>query len=319
MNFSLWCDFVENSFLDDEFVKLIQEGKINGATSNPAIFKNAIFNSKSYQEKIKKLKKQEAKSIYEALAIEDISKAADRLAPNFLKGNDGFISLEIDPRLQDNTTLSLAEAKRLYTSINKANVMMKIPATKQSYEVMSALMSEGINVNATLVFSYEQSQNCFEALNEGLKKFQQKHKNARVPKGVISIFVSRFDKLLNEKIKDKNQIGILTANKAYNFIQRQNQDHIRALFASTGVKDESLPKDYYIKALCFEHSINTAPLDAIYAYEKTIIQKPLDDEAIKAKLQANLSEEELEKSSLFLLDDGLKAFCKAYEDILAAL
>ena len=159
-SFSLWCDFVENSFLDTEFVSLINSGKINGATSNPAIFKQAILGS--YRDKLAKFQGLKPKEIYESLAILDIQKAADKLALNFAQNNDGFVSLEIDPRLYNNTSQSLGEAKRLFTSIAKPNVMMKIPATKQGYEVMSELMSLGINVNATLIFSLSQAKECFE-------------------------------------------------------------------------------------------------------------------------------------------------------------
>lgn len=109
-NFSLWCDFIENSFLDNEFLNLLSHG-INGATSNPAIFKNAILNSPIYKDKILKLKEKKTKDIYEELAISDIQKAADKLAPLFYQKNDGFISIEIDPRLHDNTTLSLVKLK----------------------------------------------------------------------------------------------------------------------------------------------------------------------------------------------------------------
>ncbi|PVX12910.1 transaldolase family protein, partial [Campylobacter jejuni] len=125
--------------------------------------------------------------------ISDIQKAADKLAPLFYQKNDGFISIEIDPRLHDNTTLSLGEAKRLYSAISKENVMIKIPATKASYEVMYELMKNGISVNATLIFSLEQSQKCFEALNAGLVEFRKnnialKEQNTRTPQAVISIF-----------------------------------------------------------------------------------------------------------------------------------
>lgn len=205
-NFSLWCDFIENSFLDNEFLNLLSHG-INGATSNPAIFKNAILNSPIYKDKILKLKEKKTKDIYEELAISDIQKAADKLAPLFYQKNDGFISIEIDPRLHDNTTLSLGEAKRLYSAIGKENIMIKIPATKASYEVMYELMKNGISVNATLIFSLEQSQKCFEALNAGLVEFRKnnivlKEQNTRTPQAVISIFVSRFDRLLNPKAKE---------------------------------------------------------------------------------------------------------------------
>ncbi|HEA6929867.1 TPA: transaldolase, partial [Campylobacter lari] len=95
--FSLWCDFIENEFLDHEFLDLIYSKTINGATSNPAIFKNAILNSAIYKEKIKKSNLKDKKALYEYLAVEDIAKAADKLAINYYENNDGFISIEIDP------------------------------------------------------------------------------------------------------------------------------------------------------------------------------------------------------------------------------
>ena len=337
MSFSLWCDFVENHFLDTEFVELISSGKINGATSNPAIFKQAILNSPAYKAQIAKFKGKNAKEIYENLAVSDIQKAADKLALNFFEKNDGFVSLEIDPRLYDNTALSLGEAKRLYTAISKENVMMKIPATPQSYEVMSALMSEGISVNATLIFSLAQAKACFDALNSGLKAFRAKNANAlkggnlREPQGVISVFVSRFDRLLNTKVLAKNEVGILNASLCYHHIHAQNEQNIRTLFASTGVKGDDLPKDYYIGELLFDNSINTAPMDALRAFKGGVIcenglrengakfKTPLSESEIHTKLRANLSDDELENACKFLLDEGLKQFCVAFEEILRAL
>lgn len=326
-NFSLWCDFIENNFLDNEFLDLLAFG-VNGATSNPTIFKNVILTSPFYKDKILKLKGKKAKEIYEELAIADIQKAANSLAHLFHQKNDGFISIEIDPRLYDNTALSLGEAKRLYSAIGKENVMIKIPATKASYEVMYELMKNGINVNATLIFSLEQSQKCFEALNLGLMEFRKNNAalkdDLRTPQAVISIFVSRFDRLLNHKAKEPNRIGILNANLAYNNIIAKNEANIRALFASTGVKEaevkEGLAKDYYIKELLFENSINTAPLDAIRAFEgKKEFKKPLMNFEIYTQLNQIILQEEREKACDDLLRDGLEQFCMAFEDILRKL
>ncbi|KAA6227236.1 MULTISPECIES: transaldolase [unclassified Campylobacter] len=312
--FSLWCDFIEHSFLDNEFLNLLNRG-INGATSNPAIFKQAILNSSIYKDKIAKSKVKKAKELYEELAIADIKKAADKLAYKFFQNDDGFISLEIDPRLHDNTSLSLAEAKRLYSVIAKDNVMMKIPATKNSYEVMYELMKIGINVNATLIFSTKQCQECFDALNLGLKEFRKQNPRLRAPQGVISIFVSRFDRLLKN-----DKIGILNANLAYNLIERNKESNIRALFASTGVKGDDLAKDYYIKELLFDNAINTAPLESIHAFKGEFnFKKPLYNDELYKELNLLISPDKKEEVDKFLLDDGLNQFCLAFEDILKAL
>lgn len=318
-NFSLWCDFIENSFLDGEFVELLNAKKINGATSNPAIFKNAILSSPKYKTQILALKGKKAKEIYEILAILDIKKAADKLALNFSRGDDGFISFEIDPNLSFNSSLSIGEAKRLFTELGRENVMMKIPATNAGYEVMFELMKSGINVNATLIFSPEQGKKCFDALNLGLKKFRQNQPQRRVPKAVISIFVSRFDRLLNESALEKNKIGILNANLIYNEISRQNEPKIRALFASTGVKGKELAADFYIKELLLENAINTAPLEAIRAFRGGEFKQILSDDGIKAKLAKIISPSKLENAYQFLLEDGLRQFEIAFDEILKAL
>ncbi|MCX2682625.1 transaldolase [Campylobacter sp. MIT 21-1685] len=316
--FSLWCDFIESGFLENDFAQLLTQG-INGATSNPTIFKNVIVNSPFYKQKIRKLKGKKAKEIYENLALADIQKAADKLAPNFFCNNDGFISIEIDPRFSENTSLSLGEAKRLFTSVGRDNVMIKIPATKASYEVMFELMKIGINVNATLVFSLEQSQKCLEALNAGLKYFRKMNQvcNFRTPKAVISIFVSRFDRLLNEKALEKNRIGVLNANLAYNNIISNDEPNIRALFASTGVKGDDLPKEYYIKELLFENAINTAPLDALFAFKSDYeLKKPLMNFEIYTQLNKIINQNEREKAYNILLNEGLEQFCFAFDELL---
>lgn len=205
--------------------------------------------------------------------------------------------------------------------------MIKIPATKASYEVMYELMKNGISVNATLIFSLEQSQKCFEALNAGLVEFRKnnialkgKNTDLRTPQAVISIFVSRFDRLLNSKAKEQNRVGILNANLAYNNIYLKNEPNIRALFASTGVKGDDLPKDYYIKELLFENSINTAPLDAIQIFKGNIeFKKPLMNFEIYTELNQIISQSEREKACNDLLSDGIEQFCIAFEDILKAL
>lgn len=318
MSFSLWCDFVENEFIKTELVELIQSGKINGATSNPSIFKNAILTSNAYKSEIELNKHLNPKALYELLAVRDIQNAANKFALNYLKDNDGFVSLEIDPRLYDKTSESIFEAKRLYAQISKDNVMMKVPATNESFEVMTELLSSGINVNATLIFSLEQTKKCVDALNDGLKKFKQKQPYAiKFPKAVISVFVSRFDRILNNRIKYKNKFGIANAKLAYDYIISNADSNIKTLFASIGVKGDDLPKDYYINALAYESSINTAPLDSIYAYKpnKSLL---FDDDALNI-VNSSLLDGEYEKICKDLLDDGLKQFCIAFEEILTAL
>jgi len=201
LDFSLWLDFVEREYLQHDFGLLIEKGVINGATSNPAIFASAITTSPAYAAQLQQLEGKSAKEKYEALAIVDIRTAAEALRGCYDEENDGYISIEVDPFLSNDTEGTIAEGKRLYAEIGQPNVMVKVPATEAGYAAMTALMAEGISVNATLIFSPEQAEKCLEAMKSGINSCQSK------VHGVISVFVSRFDRLLDESywMKDWQQ------------------------------------------------------------------------------------------------------------------
>lgn len=324
IKFSLWCDFVERSFLQNEFKELIGNGVVNGATSNPAIFKEAILNSPIYKAEVKKLGNLSAKEIYEELACEDIKAAADILEPLYEKNDDGFISIEIDPRLCDDAKESIEEGKRLFEKIGKKNVMIKVPATEAGYEVIEELVSEGINVNITLVFSPLQAKLSLQAI----KRAHQKIKAGKdFPQVVISVFVSRFDRKLDSRLIEKNikpsLTGIYNATKIYNIIEEQHIINVRTLFASTGVKGDGLDSDYYVKELLYPNSINTAPLKTIEAFlkEKEFLpKKPLSNDIIDEYFNVlKYQKIDVEKVYDELLRDGLRAFKVAFDEILDAL
>lgn len=324
IKFSLWCDFLERDFISTEFEDLIGSKIINGATSNPAIFKSAICASAAYEKTKKDYKKKSPKELYEILATQDIKMAAQKLLKNYANDDDGFISLEVDPNLYDDSKGSFKEGKRLFNKIKMPNVMIKIPATKNGFEAMSDLMKNGINVNATLIFSRSQAKECLEAFSEGSKAYAKRFPHSTLPKGVISIFVSRFDRLLDPKFKELNlptqKFGIYNATMIYKDIQDSALDNVRALFASTGVKSNDLAPDYYVKELLYSNSINTAPLETI----KSFIKEPADPKQIPSKTKideffASIKDIDYDATCKFLLDDGLKAFCKAFDEILDSL
>lgn len=325
--FSLWCDFIERDFINAQFKDLIAKGVINGATSNPAIFKSAFLTSKAYQESINRyIKKKTPKELYEILATQDIKASAYKLLTNYANGDDGFISIEIDPKLFDDSVMSLKEGKKLFNSIKMPNVMIKLPACERSYIAMSELVKKGINVNATLVFSQEQVKSCLNAFFKGLKGYKKRYPNAPEPECVISIFVSRFDRALNDKLKaagiECDKYGIYNATLAYYQIEECGLKNVRALFASTGVKDARLAKDYYIDELLFSHSINTAPLDAIKAFQARDhkLKKPADKDTISkffvACQNAGIKYESVCKD---LFNEGIRSFKEAFDDILVSI
>jgi len=320
--FSIWLDFVERDFLKKEFIPLLQKNEIRGATSNPSIFAAAITTSEAYREQLGSLKDKTPKEKYETLAIEDIKTAAQALQSYYEEGNDGYISIEVDPFLSHDTEGTIAEAKRLFAAIDEPNVMIKVPATEEGYIAMAELMSTGISVNATLVFSPAQAKKCLKAMKQGLDIFE--NSGGRRAEGVISVFVSRFDRLLDPILEQKGvkpaQTGILNAAKIYNIVEHNHTPAIRTLFASTGVKGDNLPPEYYIRELLAPHAVNTAPLATIEAYFKNPEKEP--------KLPTHFSEIDtyfdLIESKGINMDDvyeqltaeGLKAFEQAFEEML---
>jgi len=316
INFSLWLDFIERDYIKNEFRKLIKNGEVNGATSNPAIFKNAILTSLAYKSRLTELGGKSAKEKYEILAKEDIKEAARALRPLYDNDDDGFVSIEIDPFLSASVEDSVAEGVRLFEEINEPNVMIKVPATKEGYKVIEELAKREINVNATLIFGVEQTKEVMDAI---------KKSGAKKAKFVISVFVSRFDRLLNPSLPKElqNRVGVMNAAAHYNLVESYKLPNVKTLFASTGVKGGDLEPHYYVDELIAPNSINTAPLDTVAAAisnsTKTaklpIPQNEIDDFFAKLK-QQNI---DFKKTCDELLADGLKQFEAAFKEILDEL
>jgi transaldolase len=263
LKFSLWADFIERDYLDGEFKELIDKKIINGATSNPAIFKNAILTSPAYKEQLATLSGS-AKDKYEALAITDIQKAADILKPLYDAGDDGFVSIEVDPNLCDDAEGTIAEGERLFAAIDRENVMIKVPATEAGFIAMEELSAQGVHVNATLIFSLSDAISCARAFGKGAKRT---HKKAFT---VISVFVSRVDRLLDEKMQNAGlqagKLGIYNAARIYAMVSTMNTPYCRVLFASTGVKGDDYIPSYYVDELIGRSCVNTAPIETIHAF-----------------------------------------------------
>ncbi len=330
IDFSLWCDFIQRDFLDKEFKSLVDSGIICGATSNPSIFAK-VFQSKVYADYIASLKHHiaDSKSVYEELAIADIKRAAQILFPLWEKNMaNGLVSIEIDPFLCDESGKSVDEGLRLFKRIDMPNVMIKVPATQAGYEVMNALIQKGINVNATLIFTPSQAKQCVSAL----KSAESGAKDSA--KGVISVFVSRFDRLVDSALP-KNlhlQMGIINAMDCYECIESYANPHIRTLFASTGVKanangDFNLSLSYYIEKLILPHSVSTAPLESIRAYvecegaDRECTQTPLIDSASRLSFWDSVKKCGIVYDNVAnqLLDEGLTSFKQSFEELLRGL
>ena len=325
IGFSLWLDFVERDYLKNEFGSLIEKGIINGATSNPSIFASAITTSPAYKEQLASLDGKSPKEKYEALAVDDIRTAAQALRASYDTANDGYISIEVDPFLSNDTQGTIDEGKRLFAAIGEPNVMVKVPATEAGYDAMTELLSTGISVNATLIFSPKQAQKCLKAMKKGLDAFEVS--GGGRCEAVISVFVSRFDRLLDSDLEkeglDVSKTGIYNAAKIYNLIESNHTPAVRTLFASTGVKGDDLPADYYMRELLAPHSVNTAPLATIEAYITTTADAPklpIDDNILNGYF-TKLSDNGFDMDEVYkeLLQDGLEAFEKAFQEMLDTL
>ena len=172
---SIWYDNIERKLLEDgTLVGMVERGEIRGITSNPSIFNNAISKSNDYDQEIESLTKQglSREDVYEQLAIRDIQQAADMFLPLYQEtnGGDGYVSLEVSPFLAHETEKTIPDAKKLWKMVNRPNLMVKIPATMEGLPAISEVISAGINVNVTLIFSITRYQAVMEAYLAGLEK-----------------------------------------------------------------------------------------------------------------------------------------------------
>lgn len=321
IGFSLWVDFIERDFIETGLKALVDQGVVNGATSNPAIFKNAFLTSAAYQKQLAALHNHGPKEKYEALAVSDIQRAADVLRPLYDAGDDGYISIEVDPFLCDDAAATIEEGRRLYATIGRPNIMIKVPATDAGYAAMASLVGEGIAVNATLVFTKAQAIACALSFEDGGSKAQKEVDT------VISIFVSRLDRTIDEQLQHQGiqpaLTGIYNASDIYAAIEAMQVPKCRTLFASTGVKGEGLRPAYYVEELLAPHSVNTAPINTINAFVATQERTPKlpIDPARVAQHLAAVAGAGIDLDAVYarLMREGLDAFKNAFADILGAL
>ncbi|MEO1942496.1 MAG: transaldolase family protein [Campylobacterales bacterium] len=312
----IWADYLDREFLEGQFQEWVEEGFVTGITSNPAIFATA-FQKPFYREQIRRLKGRGAKEIYEELAVGDIQRACDVLEPIFREsgGRTGYASIEVDPNLIEDWKGTLDEGLRLWEKIGRPNLMIKVPANRAGYRAMEELSKRGINVNGTLVFSPSQAMETFEAIGKGRGK------------GVVSIFVSRFDRKLNSLLREKglapDRVGLFNGIKIYNQLLELGTNQIRPLFASTGVKQSYLPKDYYFSSLNLPEGILTLPLDVIeYLRGKEELEEGFQfqtrhiDSFFSFLSPAGIN---LQKVYQELFREGVEAFQNSFKSLLKGL
>jgi len=348
---SIWYDYIRRSFITSgELKTLIDEG-LRGETSNPSILEKAIAGSADYDDDLKNLVRENksVEEIYEALALEDITLAADLFRPVYesTNGMDGYISLEVSPTLANDTENTISEAKRYFTTLNRPNVLIKVPATPAGIPAITELIGSGINVNVTLMFSLEHYNAVSEAYIRGLEKLAAE--GPSVPGGhtvdkvasVASFFVSRVDTAVDhelENIGNKELQGkIAIANSKATYVEFQNTfkgdrwDNLaskgarvqRVLWASTSTKNPLYSDTLYVDELIGVNTVNTVPPVTYKNFRdhgtvKVTITEGVDEAMSHLSKLAELGID-LNTVTTKLQDDGVVAFAKSFETLMASI
>src|SRR6266852_5591862 len=355
---AVWLDFLARSFVaKGDLKKLIDTDGVKGVTSNPSIFEKAIGSSDEYDGAIEKALKKGDRPIaelFEHLAVEDIQHAADVLRPVYdqLKGEDGFVSLEVSPYLAMDTKATIAEAERLWKDVKRKNLMVKVPATPEGLPAIEYLIGEGISINITLLFSQKVYVQVAEAYLSGLEKYVAGGGDPSHVASVASFFVSRIDsavdKQLDEKIARANdptekerlaalkgKVAIANAKLAYREYKRlfsgARWDKLaakgarpqRLLWASTGTKNKDYSDVLYVEELIGPNTINTVPpatLDAFRGHGKprdSLEENIEDARGVLAELEK--SGISLDAITADLVKDGVKQFADAADKLYGAV
>lgn len=345
---SIWLDFINRSLIKSgELARYVQNG-LRGVTSNPAIFEKAITGSDEYDEQIQKLalEGRSAQEIYETLAIDDIRMAADILHPVFkdTEGADGYISLEVNPHLAHDKDESIKEAKRLFGSVDRPNLMIKIPATAEGILATQELITDGVNVNVTLIFSMAQYDMVAEAYISALEKRAAKVYDLMQIASVASFFVSRIDVMVDEMLDKlntpeadslKGKIGIANAKLAYRhfketfggprweFLADKKACVQRVLYGSTSTKNPDYSDVMYVDNLIGKDTVNTIPPETLEAFvDHGTVALSLESDLDQARDQLDRLGKlgiDLDDVTRKLLDEGIEKFNKPYDKLIETI
>lgn len=342
---AIWLDYLRRDMFDSgELDNWIDQG-LRGMTSNPSIFEAAIAKSDLYDEQINALARgnNDPVTIYEALAVEDIQNAADHLKRVYdeTNGLDGYVSLEANPHLAYDTQGTINEVKDLHERVNRLNVMYKIPATPEGIEAVRSLISDGINVNITLMFSLDHYNRVATAYIDGLKAFKDKGGDLSKVASVASFFVSRVDVILEPMLEEagadelKGKIAIANTKQVYKRFQEIFSGdtweelaaagaHVqRPLWASTSTKSPDMPDTIYVDTLIGPDTVNTMPTSTLEAFiDHGTVARTVDENYEEAEEQLR----KLTDYGINLLEvgeqlqrEGVDKFIKPFDELLATI
>ena len=345
---SVWLDYLSRGMTrSGELQSLITDG-LRGMTSNPTIFEQAIGHTSDYDQDMTALadSARTDRDIFEALAIEDVREAADLFRAVFdsTDGGDGFVSLEVSPRLAHDTDGSVAEARRLWKALDRPNVMIKIPGTREGWPAIERCLSEGININITLLFSVEHYRAVAEAYLLALETRVQRGQPIDRIASVASLFVSRVDTEVDERIRRRGgsltalrgKVALASAHVAYaNFLEMSRSDRWRALqakgakpqrllWASTGIKNPEYSDVFYVDSLIGPDTITTVPPATLRLFEDHgRVSRTLGEDDVSG---ARRVMEALGKGGIDFADvnhtleeAGIEKFIKSFDTLLSGI
>ncbi len=352
---SIWLDFLSRKIMrSGELKKLIEEDGLLGMTSNPSIFNKSISGGEFYDEEIKSMieKGKEPSEIYETIAIKDVQDAADIFRPVYdrLEGGDGFVSLEVNPHLARDVDGTLKEARKLWKKLDRPNVFIKVPSTLEGLTCIRQLISEGINVNVTLLFGLPRYKEVAQAYISGLEDRVKAGKPVKGISSVASFFLSRIDvlvdpmveKLLESRGKKEEyarmahgQVAVSSAKEAYQIYKEIFDDDKfrelrgkgaspqRVLWASTSTKNPDFSDVKYVEPLIGPETVNTVPRETLEAYRDhgnpdSRLEKGLKDARTILSMLPELGID-IDKITRQLEDEGIEKFNKPYDDLLASI
>jgi transaldolase/glucose-6-phosphate isomerase len=353
---AVWLDYLDRGFLaEGGLARLIEEDGLTGVTSNPSIFEKAIGHGNDYDEQIAQLVRggeTDLAAVYERLAVTDIQAAADALRPVYdrLDGADGFASIEVSPALALSTQGTIDEARRLWAAVDRPNLMVKVPGTREGVPAVRALTTEGINVNITLLFAIDMYQAVAEAFLAGLEDRVAQGRDISRMASVASFFVSRVDTAIDGKIDARvaaggddaaalsalrGRVAIANAKLAYQdyleligsdrwrALARQGARPQRLLWASTGTKDPAYSDVYYVETLIGRDTINTMPPKTVDAFRDhgTVAPTLTADIAGERHVLAEADRLGLDLAGVTsdLVTEGVEKFSDAADALLTAI
>ncbi|MFZ0759702.1 MAG: transaldolase [Candidatus Sulfotelmatobacter sp.] len=355
---SMWLDYIRRDLITSgSLKKMIADDGLRGMTSNPAIFEKAIAESSLYDDILKSLAARsdlDTTGRYEQIAIRDIQGAADVLRPVYdsSKFRDGYVSLEVSPLLALKTQETIDEARRLWKAVNRENVMIKIPGTTQGLPAIRQAISEGINVNVTLLFAQEVYEKVAEAYIAGLEDLAKRGGNLNKIGGVASFFISRIDTLVDSWLEEKlktaadpqqqallksllGKVAIANGKLAYlryqrifsgprwQALARKGAQTQRVLWASTSTKNPAYRDVMYVEELIGPDTVNTMPPATIDAFRDhgKLRNSLTEDVAGAQRVMDDLAKAGIAIGEVTakLTDDGVKLFADAFHKLLAAV